>query len=107
MSYHKASVTSRLGFHVRFPVQRGRSLVYNPESSSEEDNYCLLKCLAAFAIKLNRNKTGDKNFRWDNIPRMLKKTENIKKYLRINNLQQNQFTDIRLLEVLNKFCINV
>ena len=56
MNYHQASVTSRLGFHVRFPVKRGRKLVYNPNSNSEEDNYCLLKCLAAFAIKLDKNK---------------------------------------------------
>ena len=112
MSYHKASTTSRLGFFTEFPVPRGKRLVFNPKSTGSHDNNCLLKCLAAFAMKIaheNINKQNNTNYkiRWDNITRKLIKPINIKKYLKFEKLDQNQFTDIKKLEILNNFCVNV
>ena len=95
-----------------FPVACGKKLVFNPNSSSLTDNNCLLKCLAAFALKLqheNKNKQNKRNHKiqWRDINRKLNRPENIEKKLKIKGLHQNQFSDIKSLEVLNNFSVNV
>ena len=107
MCYHKACVRNRLGYYIEFPVVRGRRLIFNPKNKDENDNTCLLKCLAAFALKLEHQKKSKQKIRWDNINRNLIKPENIKKYLKFNNLEENQFSNIKNLEKLNNFRINV
>ena len=65
----------------------------------------MFSCIC-FKIRASK-KFKQKKIRWDNIKRNLIKPENIKKYLKFNNLEENQFSNIKNLEKLNNFRINV
>ena len=108
ISYHKVIKRKSLGYYeIPWPSKcRGKDSIFNPRSKVKKDQFCLLRCLAAFKHAKKNKKMGLK-IDWMNIKRELENPSNISKYLKIKSVWQNQWDDIANLERQNKIKIVV
>ena len=108
INYHKVIKRQSLGYYeIPWPSKcRGKDSIFNPHSKVKKDQFCLLRCLAAFKHAKKNKKMGLK-IDWMSIKRKLENPSNISKYLKIKSVWQNQWDDIANLERQNKIKIVV
>ena len=105
--YHRVYARNRIGyFNVNYPCKRGKKLVFNPIGVNEEDDLCILRCLAAHVKKKSYGANINKN-NWKYMRKYFKNPDNIFKYIKVGKIKHVNFDDIAKLEGYNKIKINL